>query len=142
MQKAANGDTVKVHYTGTLSDGSVFDSSEGRDPLEFQIGSGALIPGFENGVVGMTIDEKKMVNIPSDQAYGAHNEELIIKVPVSEVPENLNPEVGQSLQIQNADGQTHIVVVKEVGESEIKLDGNHPLAGKDLNFEIQLLEIA
>ena len=142
MQKAESGNTVKVHYKGTLDDGSVFDSSEGRDPLEFKIGSGALIPGFEDGVIGMAVDEKKTVNIPAAEAYGDHNEELIINVPVAEVPPDLNPQVGQNLQIQNADGQTHIVIVQEISESEIKLDANHPLAGKDLTFEIELLEIA
>lgn len=142
VQKAEKGNTVKVHYTGTLNDGSVFDSSKERDPLEFQIGSGALIPGFENGVIGMAIEEVKEVNIPAAEAYGERNEELLFGVPISEVPEGLNPQVGQSLQIQNAEGQLHVVVVQEITDSEIKLDANHPLAGKDLKFEIELLEIA
>ena len=142
MAKAENGHTVKVHYKGTLDDKSVFDTSEGREPLEFQIGSGALIPGFESGVVGMEIDEIKTINIPAAEAYGERNPEMIIRVPRNEVPENINPEVGQSLQIQNQDGNTYVVKVEEVGEEEITLDANHPLAGQNLTFEITLLEIA
>jgi len=135
------GDTVKVHYTGTLEDGSVFDTSLEREPLEFTLGQGQLIRGFEQAVVGMRVGESKTVNIPADQAYGPYNNELISVIERDELPENLDPEVGQQLQAQQSDGQIRIVTVIDVSETSITVDANPPLAGKDLTFEIELVEI-
>lgn len=135
------GDTVKVHYTGTLEDGSVFDTSLEREPLEFTLGQGQLIRGFEQAVVGMRVGESKTVNIPADQAYGPYNNELISVIERDKLPENLDPEVGQQLQAQQSDGQIRIVTVIDVSETSITVDANHPLAGKDLTFEIELVEI-
>lgn len=142
MSTAKQGDTVHVHYTGTLEDGSKFDSSEGRDPLSFTIGSGQVIPGFEEAVEGMEINEKKNVTIPVDKAYGQRNEELVLSVPRDQVPPDINPEVGQKLQMQGPGNQPVVVEVTAVEEDHIKLDANPPLAGKDLNFEIELVKIA
>lgn len=141
MPQAKSGDTVKVHYTGKLEDGTVFDTSLSRDPLEFIIGAGSLITGFEQGVVGMTPGEWKTIEVPADEAYGPHHEEMVVVVNRNELPPNLKPEVGQRLQIRPRDGQTLVVAVTDVSESSVTLDGNHPLAGKDLTFDIQLVEI-
>ena len=141
MSKAKEGDKVKVHYKGTLTDGSVFDSSEGREPLEFTVGSGQVIVGFEKGVEGMEVNEKKSLNIPAVDAYGERNDELMIQYPKTELPDDINPEVGQQLQMQNQDGQTFVVTVAEVSPEAVTLDGNHPMAGKDLNFDLELVEI-
>jgi peptidylprolyl isomerase len=142
MTTAKQGDTVHIHYSGALDDGTVFDSSAGRDPLSFTIGSGQVIPGFEEAVIGMAIDEKKNVTIPVDKAYGPRNEELIMTVPKEQVPPDLNPEVGQKLQMQGPKDTPVVVEVTEVAEEHIKLDANPPLAGKDLIFDIELVEIA
>lgn len=142
MKKAENGNTIKVHYTGKLNDGTVFDSSQDREPLEFTIGSGQVIPGFDKGVLGMELNEKKTVNIPVAEAYGERREDLIIDVPKTEIPEDLKPEVGKQLQMQNQEGQTFVVVVSEIKENSVQLDANHPLAGEDLNFDIELVEIS
>ena len=142
MEKTRNGDTIKVHYTGKLNDGTVFDSSQEHEPLEFTIGSGQVIPGFDKGVVGMELNEKKSLNIPASEAYGDRKEELIIEVPKTELPDGFNPEEGQQLQMKNQDGQTFAVIVSEIRENSIKLDANHPLAGEDLNFDIELVEIS
>ena len=142
MTTAKQGDTVHIHYSGALDDGTVFDSSAGRDPLSFTIGSGQVIPGFEEAVIGMAIDEKKNVTIPVDKAYGPRNEELIMTVPKEQVPPDLNPEVGQKLQMQGPNNTPVVVEVTEVAEEHIKLDANPPLAGKDLVFDIELVEIA
>lgn len=142
MTQAKNGDTVKIHYTGTLADGSVFDSSEGRDPLAFTLGSGQVIPGFEEAVTGMAVDEKKNVTIPADKAYGDRNDELLINVPRDQVPEDIEPEEGQRLQMQGPQNQPVVVVVAEVTDEHIILDANPPLAGKDLTFDIELVEIS
>jgi len=139
--QAKTGDTVKVHYTGTLKEGSVFDTSLDREPLEFTLGRGQLIPGFEQAVIGMTVGESKTVNIPVDQAYGPYNNELISVIDRDKLPEGMNPEVGQQLQAQQPDGQTRIVTVIDISETSITVDANHPLAGKDLTFEIELIEI-
>ena len=142
MSTAANkGDSVKIHYTGTLDDGSVFDSSEGRDPLEFVIGSGQVIPGFDDGVQGMNPGEKKDINIPCDQAYGPHNPEMLITVPREQLPPDMKPEAGQQLQMQTPEGQAVPVLVTQVEEQHVHLDANHPLAGKDLNFALELVAI-
>jgi len=142
MAQAKTGDKVKVHYEGTLEDGVVFDSSEGREPLEVMLGEKQVIPGFENAVVGMEPDESKTINIPMDEAYGPHREEMVLEVPHSQFPEDMNPEVGHQLQMRRPDGQTMIVAVTGVSEANVTLDANHPLAGKDLTFNIKLVEIA
>ncbi len=141
MSEAKNGDNVQVHYTGKLDDGTVFDSSEGRDPLEFQLGSGSVIPGFEAAVVGMQEGETRSTHIPSEDAYGAHREELVLTVPRSEFPPDLNPEVGQQLQVRQQSGEPFVVTVVDVNDAEVKLDANHPLAGEALNFDIKLVKI-
>ena len=142
MTQAKEGDTVKIHYTGSLEDGTVFDSSQGRDPLAFTIGSGQVIPGFEEAVTGMAPSEKKNVTIPVDKAYGPRNEELVIEVPRNQVPPDLEPEVGQKLQMQGPNNQMIVVEVKNVTEEQVVLDANPPLAGKDLIFDIELVEIS
>ncbi len=142
MAQAKEGDTVKVHYTGTLSDNTEFDSSRGGDPLEFTIGQNMVIPGFENGIVGMSVGESKKVSIPADDAYGPYNNELVAVVPRSQVPPELELEVGMPLQVRSAEGQIARAMVRDLTETEITLDLNHPLAGQDLTFEIELVEIA
>ena len=142
MTQAKSGDTVRIHYTGTLTDGSTFDSSAGRDPLEFQIGSGQVIPGFDSAVSGMTVGEKKQVEIPADEAYGQPNPQAMQAVPRAEIPADIPLEVGTQLQVQTPTGQVMPVTVTEVTETEVTLDANHPLAGKDLTFDIELVEIA
>jgi len=142
MTGAKHGDTVRIHYSGSLADGTTFDSSREREPLEFAIGGGQLIPGFEQAVEGMSVGESKTVNIPSGEAYGQHRPELVQDVPQSALPEDLTPAVGMQLQGTAGDGQTLQLVVTEVKDDAITVDGNHPLAGEDLTFEIELLEIA
>ncbi len=142
MSEAKKGDSVKIHYTGTLDDGSVFDSSAGHEPLEFTLGSGQVIVGFEEAVLGMRAGESKKVTIPSDKAYGPYNEAMVIQAPRAQVPPDINPEVGQQLQMAGPDGQAVIVRVTEVTDEVVVLDANPPLAGKDLTFEIELVEIA
>ncbi len=141
MVQAKPGDTVKIHYTGRLEDGTVFDSSSDRDPLEFTINQGQVIPGFEQAVLGMTPGESKTEKIPMDQAYGPHREEMVLEVSREQIPPDLNPEVGQQLQIQQANGQSVPVFVTDVTDAQITLDANHPLAGEDLTFDIELVEI-
>ncbi len=142
MTVAENGNTVKIHYKGTLEDGSVFDTSEGREPLEFKIGSGQVIVGFEEAVSGMSIGEKKSVTIPVDKAYGPRNEDLVIAAPKEHVPDDINPEVGQKLQMGGPNGELVLVTVVEITDTHVKLDANPPLAGKDLNFDIELVEVS
>jgi peptidylprolyl isomerase len=141
MAQAQKGDKVKVHYTGRLDDGNVFDSSLEREPLEFQVGGGEVIPGFEDAVVGMAPGESKTINIESKEAYGGHREELVQKFPRQQFPDDVDPEVGQKLQINQPDKPPLVVEVTEVTDSFVTLDANHPLAGEDLTFEIQLVEI-
>jgi FKBP-type peptidyl-prolyl cis-trans isomerase 2 len=141
MTQAKNNDSVKVHYTGKLKDGTVFDSSQDRNPLQFQLGQGQIIPGFEQAVMGMNPGETKTVNIPSNQAYGPHLEELIQEVPRQQLPTDMEFQVGQRLQLGQEKEQPMIVEVTEVTDASIKLDANHPLAGKELIFDIELLEI-
>lgn len=141
MSKVKNGDVVKVHYTGRLKDGSIFDSSEGRDPLEFTVGSGQMIQGFDEGVVGMEPGEKKTLEIPSDKAYGPRRDEMVAKVKRCNVPEDINPEVGQILQVAHPEGFHLTVTVTEVSEEFVVLDGNSPLAGEDLVFEVELVSL-
>jgi len=137
-----DGDTVKVHYTGQLEDGSVFDSSIQREPLEFTLGQGQLIPGFEKAVVGLKVGEKTTANIPCAEAYGDENPEMILEVEKSHLPEDLDPEVGVQLQLNQPDGQVIPVQITKVEGDKVTIDANHPLAGKDLIFNIELVEIA
>lgn len=141
MAQAENGRTVRVHYTGKLADGSVFDSSNGRDPLEFQVGSGQVIPGFDSAVAGMTPGESRTVRIPPEQAYGERREELLLKVDRSQFPDGANPEPGQQFQMSQQGGQSFVVNVAEVDGDQIVLDANHPLAGEELTFELELVEV-
>ncbi|RME20820.1 MAG: peptidylprolyl isomerase [Candidatus Zixiibacteriota bacterium] len=141
MAKAKQGDTVRVHYTGKLDDGSVFDSSQGRDPFEFTIGSGQVIPGFENAVIGMEPGETKTAICSAEDAYGAHREDMVAQVPLDRMPADLTPEVGQRLQASQADGSVLEVVITDVGADTVTIDGNHPLAGKQLTFDIELIAI-
>lgn len=134
------GTTVRVHYKGTLEDGSVFDSSEGGDPLEFEVGAGTIIPGFEAAVVAMQPGDTQSVKIPSGQAYGEVNEDLIAKVPRDQMPGEITPEVGMMLQVKTPEGEVPVNIV-EVGEETVTLDGNHPLAGQDLTFELTLVSV-
>lgn len=141
MTKIKNNDKVKVHYTGKLTDGQVFDSSLEREPLEFTIGAGQMILGFEKGVMDMELNEKKTINIPSTEAYGEPREDLTQEVPKKHLPEDIKPEIGMNLVSQTPDGQQMQFVVTEVREESIIVDGNHPLAGKDLIFEIEVIGI-
>lgn len=138
---AKSGDTVRVHYTGTLDDGSQFDSSEGRDPLEFTVGSGQVIPGFESAVEGMDIGESKKVKLAAEEAYGERNDEALQQVPKTMFPEDQAPVCGAVVELQAPDGRRLAAVIEAIGEEEITLDFNHPLAGKDLTFEIELVEV-
>jgi len=141
MQTVKNGDTVRVHYHGTLINGTTFDSSEGRDPLEFKVGAGMVIKGFDSGVLEMQVGDKKKLEIPVDQAYGPKNDELIMDFPKANIPPDLKPEIGMELQMSNAQGQVFPVKVAGVSTEFVTLDANHPLAGEDLIFEIELVEI-
>ncbi len=141
MSQAKQNDKVKVHYTGTLDDGTVFDSSRDRDPFEFTIGAGQVIPGFETGLVGMAIGDTKTVKIEPEDAYGKVREDLILEINKSEIPADIEPQVGQQLQINQSDGKVIPVTISNVTDDKITLDANHPLAGKALSFEIELLEI-
>lgn len=141
MDKAKNGDTVKVHYKGFLNDGTVFDSSEGRDPLSFTIGGQQMIPGFEQAVLGMGIGESKSVQIASEDAYGPRRDELTLTVSRDELPDHIDFNEGQRLQMQQDNGQHVVVTVTNLSDTEVTLDANHELAGMDLNFEIRLVEI-
>lgn len=140
-QAAKAGDTVQVHYTGKFDDGSVFDSSAGRDPLEFTVGSGQVIPGFEQAVEGMAVGQTKTVTIPAAEAYGDRVAEAVLQVPREQLPPDLDPEVGQQLVMQSRDGRQIPIVVVEVTEDSITIDANHPLAGRDLTFEIELVAV-
>ncbi|PKD44906.1 FKBP-type peptidyl-prolyl cis-trans isomerase [Rhodohalobacter barkolensis] len=142
MSQVKDGDTVKVHYTGTLKDGTVFDTSAEREPLEFTLGQGQLIPGFEKAVQGLAEGDSTEVDIPSEEAYGESREDLVISVPKDQLPDDVEPQVGMQLQVNQQDGQPIPVRITEVGEENLTLDANHPLAGQDLKFEIELVEIA
>lgn len=141
MQQVKKGDTIKVHYHGKLTDGSTFDSSEGREPLEFEVGGGMVIPGFDEGVTGMAVGEKKTILIPADEAYGPKQEEMLMEFPRDRFPADMVPEVGMQLNMSNGSGQNFPVTITEVGEENVMLDANHPLAGEDLTFDLELVEI-
>jgi FKBP-type peptidyl-prolyl cis-trans isomerase 2 len=142
MSPAAEGNTVKVHYTGKLEDGTVFDSSRGRDPLEVTLGTNTVIAGFEQGLIGMEVGDSKTVTIPPEEAYGPHRGELILEVNGSDFPENITPEVGLQLQMQRPDGQTLPVTIVKIEAGKVTLDANHPLAGKILIFELEMVAVA
>lgn len=141
MAEVKAGDTVHLHYTGTLLDGTTFDSSEGRDPLSFVVGSGQIIPGLDVAIPGMTVGEKKVVKIGADDAYGQINPEMRQAVPREGIPADIPLEVGTQLQMQTPDGQALPVTVVEADEATVTLDANHPLAGKDLQFDVELVKI-
>jgi len=141
MTQAKQGDSVRIHYTGRLEDGTVFDRSEPRGPLEFTLGEGRIIPGFEEAVQGMEQGEIKTVTIPPEQAYGEVRDELILTVPAVQLPEGFAPEVGKQLEMRTGEGETVPVRVVEVGENAVRLDANHPLAGKELIFDLELVAI-
>lgn len=142
MNTAKTGDTVKVHYTGRLDDDTVFDTSSGKSPLEFTIGEGHLIKGFENGLIGMEVGEKKNLVIPPEEAYGQNDEKLTTKVSRKHLPDSVQPAIGMQLQVKQNDGSTFVVWISGMDEETVTLDANHPLAGKTLNFDVQLTEIA
>jgi peptidylprolyl isomerase len=141
MAAVKDGNKVKVHYTGSLDDGTVFDSSVGGEPLEFTVGQGHVIAGFEDAIMGMKLDEKKTFTIPPEEAYGNHRSEKVFDIDLSSLPENFDAEVGQHLQIKQDNGKTLEVTITHVSADRITLDGNHPLAGKALTFEIQVVGI-
>jgi peptidylprolyl isomerase len=141
MGQAQSGDRVRVHYTGRLANGTMFDTSMEREPLEFTVGGGELIPGFDQAVLGMTAGESKTATIPADQAYGPHHAERVINVERHHLPPDLQPELGQRLQMTRPDGTTLTVVVTTITETHVTLDANHPLAGQDLIFDLMLVEI-
>jgi len=144
MAQAKKGDTVKVHYTGKLTTGEIFDSSEegGNGPLEFTIGEGDVIPGFEEAVIGMSSGEAKTVTIPVEQAYGPRMDELVAEVEREYLPQDAEPKLGQQYEVTQDDGQVFNVTVTEMNDTTVTLDANHPLAGRDLVFDIKLIEIA
>jgi peptidylprolyl isomerase len=142
MQQVKKGDKVKVHYHGKLTNGETFDSSTGREPLEFEVGSGMVIVGFDMGVTGMSVGDKKTLNIPFDEAYGPKNPEMLIEMPKDRFPKDLDLEAGLPLMMSDGSGQNFQVVVAEVKDDTVVLDANHPLAGQDLIFDIELVEIA
>jgi FKBP-type peptidyl-prolyl cis-trans isomerase 2 len=141
MAQVKSGDLVKVHYHGRLTDGTTFDSSAGREPLQFEVGSGQVIAGFDNGVMGMSIGEKKTIEIPADQAYGPKDPSMMVEFPINQFPEDMKPEAGMRLNMTNGQGQVIPVVITEVGEETVILDANHPLAGEDLIFDIEVVDI-
>ena len=140
-EEAKNGDRVRVHYTGTLDDGTVFDTSVDREPLEFVLGEGQVIPGFEKGVLGLKVGEKTKITMSPEEAYGPRMEELIFEVERDKFPEDYVPELNQQLQIPQEDGTIMIVTVTGFDEEMVTLDANHPLAGENLNFEVELVEV-
>jgi len=141
MAQVKAGDTVKVHYHGKLTDGTTFDSSEGREPLQFVVGQGQVIKGFDDALIGMTIGDKKTVDIPVEEAYGPANPENMLEFPKSDFPEGSEPEVGMQMHLSDNQGNVFPVIIAEVKEESVILDANHVLAGKDLVFDIELVEI-
>lgn len=141
MSTAKSGDAVRIHYKGRLHDGTVFDSSEGREPLAFTLGSGQVIPGFDSGVEGMEVGELKTIEIPCAAAYGPADPNAIVQVAIDDFPESVAPEVGLPLQLGMEDGGSLQVVISDVSDENVTLDANHPLAGKDLIFDLELVEL-
>ena len=142
MAQCKRGDTIQVHYTGSLTDETVFDSSEGKEPLKVKLGSGAVIPGFDEALTGMELGEKKTVTIPYAKAYGPHNAEMVMQIPVDQVPEGMNPEIGDKMEVGGAAGEVMPVTVLDITDDFIVLDANPPLAGQDLVFTLELVAIA
>lgn len=142
MTKAKKGDIVKVHYTGKFEDGTVFHSTTEKDPLKFTIGGNQVLPGFEQAVVGMNPGESKTAKLTADEGFGPRRNDMIVQVERERFPKHTEPKVGQQYQVPQADGQNSLVTIIDVSEKHVTLDGNHPLAGKDLVFDIQLVEIA
>ena len=136
------GSKVKIHYTGTFDDGEVFDSSREMEPLEFEVGTGEVIPGFDNAVVGMTVGETKKVRLPEAEAYGSYNQEMVFDADPGQFEEGLTPEIGQQFQTEMEDGTPLLLAVKSVEDGKVVLDANHPMAGKTLNFDLEVVEIA
>ncbi|MFW6133680.1 MAG: FKBP-type peptidyl-prolyl cis-trans isomerase [Planctomycetota bacterium] len=141
MAQAEQNSTVKVHYTGKLEDGTVFDSSRDREPLEFQVGQGQVIPGFEQAVEGMSPGETKTTTVAPDNAYGQRRDDMVASVPKDNLPDDLDPEVGQQLQARDSEGQTIPVRITEVGDDAVTIDANHPLAGQKLTFDIEMVDV-
>ena len=141
MQKVKSGDKVKVHYHGRLTDGQTFDRSEGREPLEFEVGSGMVIKGFDDGVTGMSVGDKKTINIPFNEAYGPKNPDMIIDMPKARFPKDIELEIGLPVAMSDEQGQQFEVIVTQLKEESVVLDANHPLAGQDLIFDLELIEI-
>ena len=141
MTQAKQGDTVNIHYTGKLEDGTVFDTSRSRHPLQFTIGKGQVIAGFEQAVIGMNLGESRTATVPVEQAYGQRRQDMIVTIQRDQLPPDLNPAVGQRLELTQTDDQTILVTVTDMTDATLTLDANHPLAGKDLTFEIELLKI-
>ncbi len=141
MTQVKPGDTVRIHYTGTLNDGTMFDSSQGRDPLEFTVGSGQIIPGLDKALPGMQVGDAKSVPVPAAEAYGARNDEAVMEVPRAELPDDIPLEVGTMLEMRSPDGRAVPVQITEVNDAAVTLDANHRLAGEDLTFDIELVSI-
>ena len=141
VMQAKKGDTVSVHYKGTLDDGTIFDSSEGGDPISFTLGDGQVIPGFEEAIEGMSVGDEKTQTIESEDAYGPHRDELVFRVPRAQMPDSSDVEVGDMLRLGFPDGTSAAVQVADMDGESLTLDANHPLAGKDLTFELRLVEI-
>ena len=141
MGKVKNGDKIRVHYHGKLTSGETFDSSAGREPLEFEVGSGMVIKGFDTGVTGMAVGEKKTITIPFDEAYGPKNPEMVIEMPKDRFPKDLEIAIGMPLSMSDQQGQQFEVTIAEIKEDAVLLDANHPLAGQDLVFDLELVEI-
>lgn len=141
MDSAQTGNVVKVHYTGKLEDGTVFDSSRDREPLEFTLGSGQVISGFEQAVAGMKVGETRSAHVPADDAYGPRRDDLVLEIEREQIPEDIEVEVGTQLQLQQQNGQAVPVTVADVGGESVTLDANHPLAGEDLYFDLELVEV-
>ena len=142
MGQAKNGDTVKVHFTGRLENGEVFSNSKDDQPLEFTLGSGKIIPGFEEGIIGMEVGETKTITVPPEEAYGPRRKELIVDVEKTDLPENITPAIGEQIQIRQKDGNPIKVTITDMNEDTVTLDANHPLAGNTLFFHVELVEIA
>jgi FKBP-type peptidyl-prolyl cis-trans isomerase 2 len=141
MHQVKKGDKVRVHYHGRLNNGQTFDKSEGREPLEFEVGSGMVIMGFDEGVKGMAVGDKKTINIPFDQAYGPRNPDMVIEMPKDRFPKDMELEVGMPLGMSDGQGQQFEVTITEIKDDSVILDANHPLAGQDLIFDLELVEI-